>query len=296
MRSALFAFWLLAMPVAVHAQSPDQLRRLAIYDAFAATIDTTYYDPQFAGIPWAQLRDDGRDKAARVGDDAHLYSDVLYPITRAFHVSHLTILEPLPADGQSPQPMVRPVVQPYEMRKLAGEIAYIRFDIFDGPSIDQVIDRVGHARHGVILDLRHNRGGSAEQQQRLLSLLLPGNTVYGRNRSRAGEQVMRTDWFGKHYTGKLVVLIGPDTASAGEITAAALQGARRATLIGETTRGQVLNANVYPLPGGGAVQVPVADFVTADGRRIEGAGVTPDIVSAEGVAPDRAVVEILNRR
>ena len=291
MRPALFLFALLALPQMAYG---DEARRLAVYDAFVDRIATNYYDPTFAGIDWPAIRAEGRAKAAAV-DDAHLYSGVLYPITRAFRVSHIMVLEPLP-DHPVPLAPEQRIQAIYETRTLAGGVRYVRFDIFSETDIDRVLAVIDSAgKSGLILDLSHNHGGSANAQQRLLDRLLPGNTAYGRNRGRAGEQVMRTDWFGKHYNGRLVVLIGPESASAAEITAAALKGRHGVTLIGGRTSGSVLNAVEFPLPDGGAVQVPVGDFTAADSARIEGVGVKPDIVAAEDTALDRAV-SILGER
>ena len=43
------------------------------------------------------------------------------------------------------------------------------------------------------------------------------------------------------------------------------------------SNGSTLTSQEFPLPDGGIVQVPVMDFVRGGGRRIEGAGVEPDI-------------------
>jgi hypothetical protein len=51
----------------------------------------------------------------------------------------------------------------------------------------------------------------------------------------------------------------------------------RGTLIGRPTNGSVIPAEMFGLPDGGKMMIPVSDFVRSDGRRIEGAGVQPDI-------------------
>jgi len=57
-----------------------------------------------------------------------------------------------------------------------------------------------------------------------------------------------------------------------------MQQHRRATIIGRRTAGAVIVSRDYPLPGGGRLQVPVTDYVGNDGQRLEGRGVTPDLV------------------
>jgi carboxyl-terminal processing protease len=73
------------------------------------------------------------------------------------------------------------------------------------------------------------------------------------------------------------VLTGPRTASAAEIFAAALQERGRARVFGERTCGCVLAIRRrHPLADGGLLDVSEMDYRTATGRRLEGAGITPD--------------------
>ena len=88
--------------------------------------------------------------------------------------------------------------------------------------------------------------------------------------------------------GPLVVLIGPASASAAEVTAAALRNHRRALLVGGESAGAVLLSQAYPLPDGGKVTVAIADVLTPDGRRLEGVGVSPDLPVAQTLAAVRA--------
>jgi carboxyl-terminal processing protease len=73
------------------------------------------------------------------------------------------------------------------------------------------------------------------------------------------------------------VLIGPYTASAAEITAAAVQDHKRGKIIGRTTAGAVVPGQYFDLPDGGKMMIPVSDFVRSNGKRIESNGVEPDI-------------------
>jgi carboxyl-terminal processing protease len=81
------------------------------------------------------------------------------------------------------------------------------------------------------------------------------------------------------FAGPLAVLIGPRTASAAEVTAAALQHHERARLFGTPSLGSVLAARIYDLPDGGKLTIPYADYLTPPGIRIEDRGVTPDVIA-----------------
>ena len=159
----------------------------------------------------------------------------------------------------------------------------------DGKVIDQALAALDWAGpEGVIIDLRRNRGGSQPELRRSLDRVLRNDSYIGMERSASGV----TDWRASHnaraYSGPLAVLIGPMSASAAEIFAAAIQDNLRGRLLGRMTNGSVLKARRFPLPDGGVVEVPVSDFVRAIGTRIEGAGVEPDIRIVPSLAEIRA--------
>jgi len=47
--------------------------------------------------------------------------------------------------------------------------------------------------------------------------------------------------------------------------------------VGEKTAGAVLSSKLFDIPGGLHLRVPIADYFSITGRRLEGAGVVPDI-------------------
>lgn len=79
------------------------------------------------------------------------------------------------------------------------------------------------------------------------------------------------------YKGPVYVLTSKRTASASEIATEALQSAGRAIIIGEKTAGEMLSQKVYDIQGGFQLFLPVADYFSVKGGRIEGFGVEPDI-------------------
>lgn len=79
------------------------------------------------------------------------------------------------------------------------------------------------------------------------------------------------------YRGRVLVLIDEYCYSAAEAFAAVIKEARAGTLVGRRTAGRMLGADYVSLPGGWALILPVMDFRTAGGVRVEGAGVEPDV-------------------
>ena len=164
---------------------------------------------------------------------------------------------------------------PFETRRLPSGALYIRFDQFQAPVLKQVEAALKTSdNHGVVLDLRSNIGGHPTLG---LNLLLPrSKPLYVERRAHA-RRVVSTDLATWRYGGPLVVLVGPASGSAAEVTTAALKREHRASIVGRRTNGAVLGSNTFPLPDGGVVQVPVVDIEMLDGRRLEGVGVAPDI-------------------
>jgi carboxyl-terminal processing protease len=84
------------------------------------------------------------------------------------------------------------------------------------------------------------------------------------------------------FQGPVVVLTSAQTISAAEIAADALKSIGRARVVGEKTPGVCLSSNLFDIPGGFHLRVPIADFYSLRNGRLEGVGVTPDTpVSAE---------------
>jgi carboxyl-terminal processing protease len=180
-------------------------------------------------------------------------------------------------------------VEPFETRRLTSGALYIRFDEFQAPVLTKVETALRTAAdRGVVLDLRNNSGGFVNLG---LNLLLPPSKPVYFNRDSTGRHLIYTDSRTWRYRGPLVVLIGPTSASAAEVMAAALKHEHRAVIIGRRTNGSVLGARSFPLPDGGAVEIPVEDIEMLDGQRLESVGVAPDIEVFPTLADLRAGID-----
>jgi C-terminal processing protease CtpA/Prc len=80
------------------------------------------------------------------------------------------------------------------------------------------------------------------------------------------------------YTKPVVVLTNESSASASEIFSIAMKDTKRATIIGQRTCGCLLGYfGLADVPGGGQMAYSEIGFISSNGFRIEGDGVTPDI-------------------
>lgn len=174
----------------------------------------------------------------------------------------------------------RPPPPPTEWRELAGGVRYLRFNAFEPPAVALVLKTLEETEdRPVVLDLRQNGGGLIAETVRLFSCLLPPETALGVFKGRKRDYPLSTATEGKIFGGPLAVLVGPRTGSGAEVTAAVLRHHGRARLFGSRTAGAVLASQIFVLPDGGSLVVPYADYVDPSGTRIEGRGVTPDVLA-----------------
>jgi len=160
------------------------------------------------------------------------------------------------------------------------EVAHVRFAGFSrgahGELREEIerLDRKG--AEAMILDLRGNGGGLLDEAVLTSGLFVDegDDVVTTRSRTR-GEQIY--DAQGKTLDDRpTIVLINRDTASAAEILAAAIQSYDVGTILGEDSFGKGTFQEVIPLPAGGAVDLTIGEYLTADGISLAGEGVQPD--------------------
>jgi carboxyl-terminal processing protease len=91
----------------------------------------------------------------------------------------------------------------------------------------------------------------------------------------------------------IVVLVDHGTASASEITTAALHERIGAPVVGRRTFGKGVYGQVFDLSNGGALDLIVGSYYTPSGKNINGKGITPDVHAKDNPATKQD--EALNR-
>jgi carboxyl-terminal processing protease len=99
---------------------------LAVFDAFAKTVDTEYYDATFSGIAWNTIKNGGRKSAADANSQFELYVNILHPITRLFPSSHFNVMPPREPIAKPTASTAKPVLLFNGDRDLGFEKASIR--------------------------------------------------------------------------------------------------------------------------------------------------------------------------
>ncbi|MEW5883773.1 MAG: S41 family peptidase [Armatimonadota bacterium] len=195
------------------------------------------------------------------------------------------------------------VVQKDELKWIDDKTALIRVNSFatgyDPKAIDELFDEARKAER-LIVDLRFNGGGAVPNLSHLAGKVLPPYTPLGKFITRADANKFkeanpdkpddpalvakeygwtigaRAQRDSKRFEGDVVVLVSPSSASASEIFAAAVKEHKRGKVVGTKTAGAVLASTFVRLPEGFSLQLPLMEFVTFGGLRLEGAGVEPD--------------------
>ncbi|CAN5708035.1 S41 family peptidase [soil metagenome] len=131
---------------------------------------------------------------------------------------------------------------------------------------------------GFILDLRAGFGGRPEGFAD--PFFRPEATMEWKQTAGAKP---RTEIFG--YGRPLVVLIDRGSRSAKEILSFILKTSHRATLVGETTAGNVLGTFPLRISDWSYIEIPVVD-VSVDHERLEGKGVASNVAVTPGFNPE----------
>jgi carboxyl-terminal processing protease len=128
----------------------------------------------------------------------------------------------------------------------------------------------------IILDLRGNPGGYANEAQMVASEFLTSGVVYIQQDARGVNSEIRVDTSRSHTDMPLAVLVDRGSASSAEIVAGALQDHGRAKIVGVNTFGTGTVLQLFPLSDGSVIILGTAWWLTPNGHRIFGVGITPD--------------------
>lgn len=143
-----------------------------------------------------------------------------------------------------------------------------------------------------IIDLRNNPGGLLTSCEEIADALLGKATIVTTVDNKGKKDASTSDE--AQYKEPLVALANGGSASASEILLGALRDNKRAKSVGEKTFGKGIVQQIYPLGENGkdgGFKLTMAEYLTPNGEKIHGKGITPDIVvkapeQAKGMGPD----------
>jgi hypothetical protein len=168
-----------------------------------------------------------------------------------------------------------------------------------GPAIAAAMELVA-GTYALIIDLRHNHGGSPEGVVFWCSYLFGGQPTHLNDIFRADTGETRQFWAlpyvpGTRYLDRPVyVLTSSQTFSGGEDFCYTLQALGRAQVIGETTGGGAHPTRPFPISAAVHIAIPFARSVNlVTGTNWQGTGVVPDVAVPEAQAYDTAYATAL---
>ncbi len=137
---------------------------------------------------------------------------------------------------------------------------------------------------GIVIDLRGNPGGLAAMIMGISGHFFTGRLTLGVMKTRDAELRFVTNprlvnASGERvapFSGPVAILVDGMSGSASECFAGGMQSLGRARIFGQPSMGQALPALFDRLPNGDLLIHAYGDFVTSNGRRLEGRGVIPD--------------------
>jgi len=246
------------------------------------------------------------DLTFSLGESANLLVEKLHG-----ELQQVTVHLPMPTSRK--HPTAPEAVRADKVNQETGLLKVTMFPGAIGIDVAKDIDR-GIARlegcSRLIVDLRGNSGGGIGGL-RLMSYLTPGKLEVGysltrqrRERGYRREQLTQfgripshkasllwlairyafleksilvvTEGLGERpFQGRVVLLVNEHTASAGEMVAAFAGENNLATIVGTKTPGRLLSGSAYKIGHGYILGLPVAAYLTWQGRMLESNGIVP---------------------
>jgi carboxyl-terminal processing protease len=188
----------------------------------------------------------------------------------------LTLTRSLPSAGTMAE-------QQYEN----SSILYLKPGQLSAARVDEVAAKIKAAGKGrkVLLDLRDSSGEDAQQGIRLANFFIKSGTIATLAGQKFTTQTFTADASKFITDAPLAVLVNRGTYGAAEITAAAIEDAKRGDVVGERTFGEGSVQKTLELPDGAALLLTIAKYESPSGSKIQDNAVTPNVAVAQ-VADD----------
>lgn len=165
-------------------------------------------------------------------------------------------------------------------RRLPSGAGYIKLTLWKSPirsDFKKALRQMADAP-GIVIDLRGNPGGEAEEVEKIASYFFNSHVSLGKFFSRSGKAIyLRTGDDEEVYKGPVAILVNEGSGSGSELFAGVMQESKRATIVGRRSCGCVLGISKYrKLRGGGELAVSEYGYQTPQGKTFEGTGVVPN--------------------
>jgi hypothetical protein len=219
-----------------------------------------------------------------------------------------------------------------EIKEINSKTCVLKVKSFSGSrkQMDSLISIIENKKYSnLIIDLRNNPGGNHLSAFPLAEYLIDKPIIAGvfpnKNWYKEFERIPNKkdyskftefsggtmkEWFSKasknygayfkvnpsenHFKGKVYVLTNNRTGSTCEPFVYGLKNDNYATIIGEHTAGAMLSSNEFDLGNGITLRIPLNDYITYSGERIDKNGIQPNIEVESEKALEYTLDKIMN--
>jgi carboxyl-terminal processing protease len=159
-------------------------------------------------------------------------------------------------------------------------ILYLKPGVLSKARVDEIAAKIKDDGKGrkVLLDLRDDSDGDPQQGIRLANFFIKQGTLATLEGQKYPRQTYAADPAECLTDAPVAVLVNRGTAGPAELTAAAIEDAKRGEVVGERTFGEGSVQRTIDLPDGAALMLTVAKYESPDGKKIQDEAVTPNVV------------------
>jgi hypothetical protein len=281
---------LLLTTLPLHARPYD-----AVVDRVVELVVERYVYEDVARCCTAELRESYAQGKLDAADDAAFAANVTRELRRACDDEHFELLvrspeAPPPSDPRAwLEPLCRRNYDFAEVRTLEGNVGYLDLRSFPPPDVAGTTAAGAmqflSGSDAVIVDLRRNGGGSGDMVLFLATYFFERQTALS-NTIRRAQGTSTQDRTLPYVPGprlanaELFILTSKTTFSAAEAFAFSLQQLKRATIVGEVTRGGANAGRYTDVPPNFRLFVSNAHAVSAaTGATWDKTGIQPDLAA-----------------
>jgi carboxyl-terminal processing protease len=203
---------------------------------------------------------------------------------------NLTLVRPRKADPDklTLTRAIVPVPAMSEQQYENDSILYLKPAVINKARVDELAAKIkSNKNRKILLDLRDVSGGDPDEGLRLANLFINQGTLGALEGQKFPKQTFTADP-GKYISSApLAVLVNRGTYGAAELTAAAIQGAKRGDVVGERTFGEGSVQKTIDLPDGAALMLTIAKYQGPDGKKIQDEAVVPAVVVGQNQDDDQ---------
>lgn len=177
-------------------------------------------------------------------------------------------------------------IPPVQEKVVAENIGEVRVDALTKGKAQEIAAKIKALQKSgakkLILDLRDCAQGEETEGIATANLFLNHGTITYLQGQKYPREAFNADPSKAVTSLPLVVLVNKGTAGAAEVVAAAILENARGDVVGDKTFGDGSVQKLIELPDGSALILSVAKYYSPEGKAIQDAAVTPNIVVADG--------------